>query len=509
MPTRAFLSMDLSDPTWWAYVGLLILAVYFRFSRFFSIRNLDLLLLIGLSTSLTATIEFPRRTQEQAASQRSAPLTTTRPLPAALPLLVSLIQAAGDEPPAAVPREPASANVQDSDAASNAGSLPRSGTAAPVQPSRIPDSRAAIHRWGALALVGFTLLLLVRLIVDESLTRRPKLDQNMNTAGLVFLCIPAFAILMAHVAFRPPPAVTQKMLITGKALLERRDVPAIPDRPDATSSAENLPISPTGALVGAGGHVVSGLAARRPEVSARVLVILAHSLVLAGLLAVSRWHFASNQIGIAMCCLYLLLPCTAASVHQLGHVLPAACLIWAFASWRRPIVSGVLLGLACGTLFFTAFLLPLWAVSYGRRSSLRFLVSVLAVAAVLLTTLLLISSDASSFTGKLMLNVNWTVYRLLDSSAVVGEVSTGQTVIRIIMAAVFFIMLTAMTALPRQRNLEGLLANSTSLIVAAQMWYPDDIGRYVLWYLPLLLLVIFRPRLDRLLLPPAAPVTAA
>lgn len=492
MPNRAFLSMDLSDPTWWAYVGLLILAVYFRFSRFFSIRNLDLLLLIGLSTSLTATIEFPRPVQEQAATQRSSRLTS-RPLPAALPLLVSLVHAAADESPPESAQEPPAA-------ATDTPTLPETnGT----------DSRAAIHRWGALALVAFTLLLLVRLIVDESLTRRPKLDQNLNTAGLVFLCIPAFAILMAHVAFRPPPAGTQKMLITGKALLERRNVPVRPDSPEINSPAENLPISPTGALVGAGGHVVSGFAARRPEVSARVLVILAHSLVLGGLLAVSRWHFSSSQIGVAMCCLYLLLPCTAASVHQLGHVLPAACLIWAFASWRRPVVSGVLLGLACGTLFFTAFLLPLWAVSYGRRASIRFLISVLAVAAVLITTLLLISSDASSFTGKLMLNVNWTVYRLLDSSALVGEVSTGQTVIRIIMAAVFFIMLTAMTAIPRQRNLEGLLANSTSLIVAAQMWYPDDIGRYVLWYLPLLLLVIFRPRLDRLLLPPAAPPSVA
>ena len=74
------------------------------------------------------------------------------------------------------------------------------------------------------------------------------------------------------------------------------------------------------------------------------------------------------------------------------------------------------------------------------------------------------------------------------------------------MAAVFFIMLIAMTALPRQRNLEALLANSTSLIVAAQMWYPDDIGRYVLWYLPLLLLIIFRPRLDRHLLSPEAAI---
>ena len=77
----------------------------------------------------------------------------------------------------------------------------------------------------------------------------------------------------------------------------------------------------------------------------------------------------------------------------------------------------------------------------------------------------------------------------------------SQTIIRILMAAVFFVMLTAMTVLPRPRNLENLLGNSTSLIVAAQLWYPQDIGHYVLWYLPLLLLVIFRPRLDRLIPP--------
>jgi hypothetical protein len=35
------------------------------------------------------------------------------------------------------------------------------------------------------------------------------------------------------------------------------------------------------------------------------------------------------------------------------------------------------------------------------------------------------------------------------------------------------------------------------------MWYPDDIGTYVLWYLPLFLIVIFRPRLDRFTPPEA------
>ncbi|MFN9234975.1 MAG: hypothetical protein ACK6D4_10070, partial [Planctomyces sp.] len=43
----------------------------------------------------------------------------------------------------------------------------------------------------------------------------------------------------------------------------------------------------------------------------------------------------------------------------------------------------------------------------------------------------------------------------------------------------------------------------------AQLWYPQDIGHYVLWYLPLLLLVIFRPRLDRLIPPDRLEATMA
>jgi hypothetical protein len=237
---------------------------------------------------------------------------------------------------------------------------------------------------------------------------------------------------------------------------------------------------------------------------ARIFVVVAHTLVVLGLLSIAKQHFASLQIGISMSCLYLLLPCTAVNVHELNHVLPAACLIWAIASYRNPVVSGILLGLASGTLFFAAFLLPLWAVFYGRNGGVRFVVSVLGITAVLITSLLMISGDASSFTNKLVSTANWTVYRLLDDSATATDASLSQLFIRIPMAAVFFVMLTAMTVLPRPRNLENLLANSTCLVVAAQMWYPDDIGTYVLWYLPLFLIVIFRPRLDRFTPPESA-----
>src|SRR5262245_46172236 len=48
-----------NDPTWLYLSFLLILAVYFKFSRFWSIRNLDLLLLLSISPGLLLVREDP------------------------------------------------------------------------------------------------------------------------------------------------------------------------------------------------------------------------------------------------------------------------------------------------------------------------------------------------------------------------------------------------------------------------------------------------------------------
>jgi hypothetical protein len=40
-----------------------------------------------------------------------------------------------------------------------------------------------------------------------------------------------------------------------------------------------------------------------------------------------------------------------------------------------------------------------------------------------------------------------------------------------------------------------LLALSTAILLGFQFWYADRGGAYVLWYLPLLLLLVFRPNL--------------
>jgi hypothetical protein len=49
---------------------------------------------------------------------------------------------------------------------------------------------------------------------------------------------------------------------------------------------------------------------------------------------------------------------------------------------------------------------------------------------------------------------------------------------------------------PHPKNLAHVLALSAALLVGIQFWYAEQGGVYVLWYLPLLLLLVFRPNLS-------------
>jgi hypothetical protein len=48
---------------------------------------------------------------------------------------------------------------------------------------------------------------------------------------------------------------------------------------------------------------------------------------------------------------------------------------------------------------------------------------------------------------------------------------------------------------PSPKNLAHVIALSAAVLIGLQLWYADQGGVYVLWYLPLLLLLVFRPNL--------------
>src|SRR5262245_27994043 len=97
---------QLNDSTWFYLSFLLILAVYFKFSRFWSIRNIDLGLLLSISPGILLVRSF--------------------------------------------------------------------------------ETSVAAFCYAWLFLVSA--ILLVRALSDVLITRRPRLEQNMNAAGMAFLC---------------------------------------------------------------------------------------------------------------------------------------------------------------------------------------------------------------------------------------------------------------------------------------------------------------------------------
>src|SRR5690606_36829813 len=201
-------------------------------------------------------------------------------------------------------------------------------------------------------------------------------------------------------------------------------------------------------------------------------------------------------LGLAMATLYLLHPATAFDVGAATHVLPAALIVWALVAYRRPLISGTLLGLACGTLFFPLFLLPIWTAFYGRRGALRFCTSLLVVAAVLATSLVLTTDDPNSFVRTTPGTIHLHVLQFEGTTGFQGIWSgEGSGWFRVPVIAAYLVMLAMLTIWPRRKNLEHLITWSAAALVGTQFWYPQEGGVYLLWYLPIALMVVFRPRL--------------
>ncbi len=403
---------SVNDATWFYLSLLLILAVFFRFNRVLSLRNLDLALLLSIAPGL---------------------------------LLVQ---------------------------------------------------RGYAFGYGWLFVV--TGCLLVRLFSDSFWKRRPLLEQNLNPAGMAFLAVSTFVFLVSSALTASPPQETVETVRRADEMLKRQDTTL--EQP-ATEEAQAGPAARLVAapVVRASDLVVSG-GSPEPEnrwaveqIAARATAVLAHFAVVVGLWMLGKRLFGDANSGLAMATLYLLLPCTSMDVGKVNHVLPAALIVWALVSYRNPLASGGLLGLACGTLLFPLFLLPLWVVFYGKQGAGRFVIALGAVAAVLAASLLLTSADSHSFITQIRGSIDWSSLKM--NSDALGFWSTHDGAYRIPVIVTFFVMLLTLTFLPREKNLEHLLGHSTAIIVATQLWYPQQGGAYVLWYLPLLLAVMFRPKL--------------
>jgi hypothetical protein len=75
------------------------------------------------------------------------------------------------------------------------------------------------------------------------------------------------------------------------------------------------------------------------------------------------------------------------------------------------------------------------------------------------------------------------------------------------MLAGFIVLCGSLAIWPAQKSLATLLSCSAAVMLASQFWIANHGGLYMAWYLPLLILTIFRPNLeDRVALSAVRPV---
>jgi len=429
------------NPTSWAYLSsLLLLALFFKFNRVFSVRNIDLFMLIALAPGL---------------------------------LLVLY-------------------------------SYEQEGLGGAV-------NVVEIQKLGFQWLFAVGVIILIRLLIDPAMVRRPLLDPNLNAAGLAFLGSSLLFFLMANVVTGQlaqadlAPALPAAELKAHTAKIE-----ASSDETLDTFDTEGpgywllylLPRISTQTVIDQSAEAPPETDAERLQqqqrvgvVTTRVVAIISQVMIVVGLVLVGAWHFDNLVAGIAAAVMYLLLPYTAKWCGDPQHCLPASLLVWAVVLYRRPMLAGILIGLASGTIYYPFFLLPLWCSFYWDRGVKRFATGFMIAIGALMITMAITAGSPDRFLGHLrqMFGIRWPRLEHLQG---IWRLGFWNPVYRIPIIIAFSALAISFIVWPNRKNLGVLISCTAALMVGAQFWQPHEGGMFVAWYLPLLLLTIFRPNLE-------------
>lgn len=414
-----FLDFNLPNATTWFYLSLMLaVALLFKFDRFFSLRNWDVVTLYLL-----------------------------------VPGFLFLQRAYDIEPP----------------------------------PRTMTNAEAAVQaRIGFAWLMAGSALFFIRCMFDLPLTSRPNLVPNLNLAGLAWLAAAVF-ICLVPIAFRnPEPAETVGRRSAAIEALDKA----------GTQTVEQV-------------HQMTGTAPPSGEAARfwvqRVIALLGHLAVVTALVLIGAIHFQNVASGMAAGTFYLLLPYTAYHVGQAHHVLPAALMVWAIYAWRRPWLSGLLLGIAAGTSFFPALTAPIWLSFYRQGGAKRFLTLFALGAGMSLGGTALVLWWDGNLARSLQLIVGLTDWQPWRRTVLPSIWHGVHGAYRLPLFILHLALVIATAFWPSPKNLGQVIALSAAVLIGIQFWYANQGGLYVLWYLPLLVLLIFRPNLADRLPPPQPP----
>ena len=448
------------EPATWVFMSsFVIIALFFMFHRLWSIRNLDIALLILLTPGLMLVYEGRKAH--------------------ALSLGVANIQSADtsivDSSPPFVDR----AGEQRLNAATE-----KAVTTAETKRFWTGDQ---LQFYGFIWLLSVCGLWVIRLLLDTTMVRRPLLEPNLTSGGTTFIGISLFVFLMANVVTSPSVAHSKTGIKPGPGYDLLNLLPDIQTSPDPTSLSERNSIPDDSKPKG--NPVVRD---SRAVAAARLFLIISNLVLVLGIVAIGYWHFENIKTGIGVATLFLLLPYTAQMTGRIDHLAPGALMVLAVTFYRKPMVSGMMLGGAAGLVFYPFFLLPLWVSFYWLRGRRRFTLGFLTSIIAMVVTLVVTTKDG--FLPRLMQMFGTIPFAFKDLDGIWGL--GWNPYFRIPVMVAFVLLSLSFVFWPAQKSLATLMSCSAAIMTAAQFCYAYGGGLYMAWFVPCALLTVFRPNLD-------------
>ena len=336
--------------------------------------------------------------------------------------------------------------------------------------------------YGYLGLFIGSLLWMIRCLVDLGFSRRPLLEPNLNASGLACLTVGIVSLFVVEMVNLP---IQDGVNRNPADPLANHQWEQPPGEPSVNAFLQSTPV------------VLTIYPDEKPRVILRrVLAMLAQVGLVVALITVGWRHFERPIAGLSVATCYLLLPYARFALVDSGQLIPSALIVTALAFHLRPMVAGVLIGLAAGWMPACLGLLPLWAGFYLRRGFWKFTGAGVGIALTcgLVGQLIPGMAGWARALGARSLTESglWPgVEAPLENSFWSGIDASYRLPILI----AYLILVIVTTILPPNKNLGELIALSAALLAASQFWYLESGGTLVILYLPLVILMMFRPTL--------------
>ena len=481
---QPFVYERINESTWMYVSTFLILSFFFKFNRAWSIRNLDLFLIILLAPGLlliqSGRIVHSQFVQQQASENQVPESESSSPSS-------PIVNQAGfrkiDVPEEGLETAASTAVVEAETGTSELG---------------FNEPGLSRQRFGYYWMFGIGGLIMLRMLLDPLFERRPVLDPNMSIGGMVFMGVSLLVFVLANVATYSPG---KEDIEGAKNAVKMLKLEASSDSEDLHLTQRGpgyrllyvLPVLSTFENSEEIRDMEADAAANQSRyiIASKSVAIISQILIVLGLILFCHYHFGNFHIGVGIATIYMLLPYTAIFTGNVLHTVPAALLIWALVCYRMPLASGIFIGLATGVSYYPLFLLALWISYYWERGWRPFLIGFFLSIVVCICGLFFTSADSIDFVRQLQAMFAFWFPRM-DNLGGIWALGIDQ-IWRHPLLVGFVLLSVSFAGWPSEKNIGTLIAYTAAIMAAVQFWHGFGGGLYVAWYLPLVLLVMFRP----------------